>query len=138
MKSSIAIMIVSILFFIALVTIPDAFAEERYQWSLMGSDGYMWDYYTVDTRQEIEDRCGYANGCTDPPHHRAYALESVRYQPSDKPCLTVEEHELLHVLGWWHGDMILFCLQQLADELQEKYPHLPRASLEQMVIQRMQ
>jgi len=120
--------------FIALVALPDIFAEEHYQWSLRGSDGYIWEYYTVDTEEELQAICGWAAGCTQPQDHKAYVWEKVRHHPSDKPCLTVEEHELMHVLGWWHNDMILFCLKVMTDQLQEQYPTMARSTLEQMAI----
>lgn len=106
-----------------------------FMWSLMGADGEQWDYNLAETSAELLEHCNLARGgCADPRTHTAWVLEENRYMASNKPCLTMEDHELAHVIGLNHGQMASLCMLSEMSKYHLMYPTNNIEHLRQMAL----
>ena len=105
-------------------------------WAFWGSDGEQWEYHLAETPYELAVECGnYQGGCAT-PDKEIWVLSEHRYLPSNYACLTVEEHEQAHALGYSHGDMASLCMWDSMKQYQLMYPtnnieHLRQMALKQ-------
>lgn len=100
----------------------------------MGGDGEPVDYYLAETPWELMEECGSFVGGCHTPYHEIWVLEEHRYQQSNYPCFTVEEHEQAHALGFTHGDMASTCMLSQMKLYGTMYPTNNIEHLRQMAL----
>ncbi|KKL65531.1 hypothetical protein LCGC14_2154030 [marine sediment metagenome] len=89
-------------------------------WSFWGADG-VWEYNLAQSPEELFQECRMFNGGCATSEQEIWILLINRYMPSSYPCLTVEDHEFAHALGYTHEDMKQLCYEEKLKNPDGKY-----------------